>query len=687
MSTYHLDYETRSRADLKKVGAARYASDPSTRILMFAIAQDEEEPLLWLNPVFGVPCPTNDRAMALLTAALNDPLSLIYAHNAPFEIAVSQYRMLLDLKLTPPDLAKWRCTAALARKAGIRASLANAGDDLNLPQLKFGYGFQLIKRFSIPQKDGQFIEPKDDAPAFLEFGRYCVQDVRSERELHRALKPFELKGATLESFLFDLRMNQRGFPVNVPALRHAQTIIEEMQGRVSAEFTKLTGLEPTQRAKIKKLLEVKYGIKLPNMQGETLDKHISYHEDAEEADELADSIEELLGSQADLNAEGKRVMELYRMTSFTAVSKVKTMLDCACDDWRVRGMFAWYGAGTGRWSAQKVQPHNFKKPTLKDADGVYQMIVNGCSADEIEMVYGNPLEAVANCIRNFIHDVDPNDYALGPIDDIGEPIFDVDYSAIEARIVAWLANEEWRLKVFRTHGKIYEASASEMFRIPMQQVTKAIRQKGKVAELALGYQGAVNAMKKMGALKMGLKEEELPDLVKLWRKASPNIVAAWYELESCAINAVQSPGSKFSACDGKISFRCGKLAGIPYLLMQLPSGRVIAYPHPRITDEDGFTYYGQIPGTAKWGRVNLYGGKILENATQGIAADIMGGGSVNAEKAGFEIFMLVHDQALAHAQPGRLQEFIAALTKLPDWATGLPLTADGEEAPYYRKDP
>lgn len=663
---YHLDYETRSSADLKKVGAYRYAADPSTRILMFAIAKNDEEPLLWFNPALFPGQPGNAAAHAMLSAALADPTALLYAHNAQFESAVSKYRMEQDIGMIPPPVEKWRCTAALARKAGLRPSLANVGEDLGLKQLKFGQGYQLIRKFSIPQRDsalGEFIDPTSEPKAFLEFGEYCVQDVRSEREVHHRLKPFELKRATLESFLFDARLNDRGIPVNVKALQHAQRIIEEVQTKVRAEFVKLTGLEPSQRDKVKELLETVYGVKLVNMQAKTLDAVIAYHDEPEDEEWDAEFPPD--------NEVARRILELYKLVSFAAIKKVKTMLDCVCPDGRLRGMFLWHGTGPGRASGKLVQPQNFKRPTINDADGVYAMICAGASAEDIETVYGNPLEAIANCIRNFIHDTECE-------------MFDADYSAIQARLVAWAAGEEWRLKVFRTHGKIYEASACEMFGLKMEQITKPIRQKGKIAELALGFQGWTGALKKMGALEMGLKEDELEPLAKDWREANPSIVDCWANLEKAAKSAILNPGKEFVA--NKANFRCVKVAGLPYLLMTLPSSRAIAYPHPQWSSEDGITYYGQLPGTSKWDRVQLYGGKLLENLVMGMEADIMAGGCVNAEKDGFTLWALIHDQALARAQ-GELEKFVAALTKLPEWAVGLPLTADGSITPFYRKEP
>ena len=481
---YHIDYETRSKAELKKVGAYRYACDPSTRILMFAIAQDDGEPMLWYNPELFQH--DNRAALALLDAALADPAALLWAHNAEFERAVSRYRMKLDIGRTPPPTERWRCTAALARKAGLRPSLANIGEDLNLGQKKWGEGYQLIRMFSIPQKDtGEFIDPKDEPEKFAKFGFYCQLDVKSEREVHQRLKPFELKTGALDTFLFDARMNDRGLPLNIKALQHAQKIIESVQTQVAAEFKALTGLEVTQRDKVKAYL-VGLGLKLANMQSKTTDDVITYHEDEEDEDDTLELPE---------NPTEKAIaaLRLYKLVSYAAIKKVKTMLDCACPDGFARGMFLYYGAGTGRWSGQKIQPQNFKKPTIKDAAGVYKMLCARCSEQDIEELYGNPLEAIANCIRNFIHDPTA-------------PMFDADYSSVEARIICWLAGQEDALERFRKGVDSYILMASMIYDKPQSQIRNpsSERDLGKRAILGCGFGMGPDKFKKTAKVQGGL---------------------------------------------------------------------------------------------------------------------------------------------------------------------------------------
>lgn len=674
---FDLDYETKSRADLRKVGAYRYASDPSTRIFMFAISKNDGPVLLWLNPVFGVACPTNAGAMALLKEAFTKPSANIYAHNAEFERAISKYRALPDLGVPEPDIRQWRCTAAMARKAGLPASLGAVSEALNLGQKKWGEGSVLIRFFSIPQKEtGEFNAPADYPDKFLRFGEYCVQDVRSETEVKHRLKAFELRQSSLDAFLFDAAMNYRGLPVNVKALQHAQKIITETQDRVTKEFRELTGLEPTQRDKVKALLELQYGVKMVNMRAKTLDDTISeYHaaEDDEDEDELVP--ETLPDDKVAL-----KILELYKQVSFTAVKKVRTMLDCVCDDGMVRGTLMYYGAATGRWSGRLIQPQNFKRPTIKDAHLVYQLICEGKSADEIAMIFGNPLEAIANCIRNFIHDPEG-------------PMFDADYSAIEARIVCWLACQEDALQDYRNGVDRYCKMAANIYGKPISSIKNPSdeRELGKRCELGCGYQMGWKKFKQTcwEQYRIKVSDELAQRAVETYRTLNDKVVDLWDNVGEAARNAINRPGTAFSA--GKLSFVVKRLAGnIPFLIMVLPSGRCIVYPYPRIErlegdDREGITFWGALKGK-RWGRVRTYGGKLVENATQGTAADVMAYGGCQAEDAGYLPWTLIHDQELAKVLPGQtVEEFTRLLTTLPAWAAGLPIKAEGKIVPFYKK--
>jgi len=604
---YTVDFETRSRADLKKVGAYRYACDPSTRVLMFAIARGDEEPVLWMNPEFDADLISDPRALVLLDEALADPEALLWAHNAEFERAVSRYRMKLDIGFDPPPTERWRCTAALARKAGLRASLANVAEDLNLGQKKWGEGYQLIRLFSTPQKKtGEFTDPLTEAAKFSRFGDYCLQDVRSEREVHQRLKPFELKTGALETFLFDARMNDRGLPLNMAALRHADAMIDRVQARVTAEFQKLTGLNPTQRNKVKAYLEG-LGLKLANMQSKTTDDMISEHD---EKDDGEDMLFEPGENPTDI---ALKALALYKQVSYAAVKKVKTMLACACPDGQARGMFLYHGAGTGRWSGVKLQPQNFKKPTIRDADGVYAMLCSGRTEDDIDSLYGNPLEAIANCIRNFIHDP-------------AGPMFDADYAAIEARIICWLAGQEDILAIHRAADAwkgakelkpdVYKTMAKHVYG---SCTTSEQRDLGKRLELGCGFgMWWTNFQRTCWDLYRVRVSDDLAERgVIAYRNSHERVVQFWDDCDQAMRKALLQPNEKFKA-GAHLAYEFRTVSGLPYLLMHLPSKRVVAYPHPKVEtlpddDRENVTYYGQLLGTTKWGRIKLWPGKAAEN--------------------------------------------------------------------------
>ncbi len=377
----HLDYETRSKVDLPACGAWKYGQDESTEVLMAGVSADEsDEVFLWVNPKFATPdeMGDNDQAVELLRNA-----DWVYAHNAPFEVAITEGTKFCELVgIHPIQLPQWRCTSAMARKAALPEHLGQLAAALGLAEQKDKAGKALIKFFSVPRPDGAFNEPKDHPDKWIAFCEYCRQDVRTEKAVHVRLKAFELQGFPLETFQFDLRMNQRGVPVNVPALRNAQRIIDEVQTDVTARFQELTGLNPTQREAVRQL------VSLPDMQAET--------------------IEEAIKTPIDnpLYAKREEILRLYQKVSYAAVKKVATMLDWACPDGRMRGVFKYYGAGTGRWSAGGPQMQNAKVPTPEMAaftEQVYDYICRGGTAEGIAAVYGDPLEVISSCIRHFVH--------------------------------------------------------------------------------------------------------------------------------------------------------------------------------------------------------------------------------------------------------------------------------------------
>jgi DNA polymerase len=658
---FHLDYETFSEADLPNVGSFRYAYDPSTEILCVAIAKGDGAPRIWVAPQHRYPgCPHDPASEALLMEMLvsDEPA---YAHNVLFELPITE-----ALKPFTIDRKRWRCTAAMARRAGLPHALGKLAEKLGLEQQKDRSGAALIRKFSLLQKDGSRILPKDDPEAFKKFCDYCVQDVRTEQAVHKKLAAFELKGFPLEVFQTDLEINCRGLPVNLDAIGKAKTIVEDAAATTREAFKQLTGLEPTQGVAFLDWL-----------------KERGYeHEDLR-----ADTIEEFLDSDGcDLDGEVGQALSLRRLVSFAATKKLDSFQAYAGPhDNKVRGILMYYGAiRTGRWSSSGPQIQNAKKPPKHleaHTDAIYRDICRGASVEEINFNYGNPIECVASCIRHFVQD--------------DKPMLNADYSAIEARIMAWIAGEEWRLEVFKTHGKIYEASACQMFKLTMEQVTRSIRQRSKVAELALQFRGGVGAMKNMGALKMGIREEELQPIVDKWRAANPAIVAYWNVTDKAIESAHAYPGRHFSIRNKLVTYFCARTAGMNYLFCKLPSGRCLAYPEPRREvmrmpwgdDREVITFLGQLKGKKAWGRIAMSANVACENVVQATAADVMAQGAVNCEKAGYEINALIHDEALAYHKPGQTpEEFSRLLTTVPDWAKGLPLAAPGGLVNYYRKD-
>lgn len=741
----YLDFETKSECDLFECGAYRYALDESTRILMVGLALDDEPPVIWLPKEFTritnwYTAAEYFKACDLL-AMLENPEVEVWSHFAGFEIAVADARLLHDTGFKPPSHKQWRCTAAMARCAALPDSLDMLAKVLRLPHEKDKEGKALIDTFCEPQKPSnktrrppeelalmkgkrldvetakppyqRWVQPWDRMEDFRRFTEYCKKDVIVERLAGKRLSLFELKGFPLRVFQFDIEMNARGMPVNLKALRNAQAIMDEVGPVVAKEFQDLTGLTPTQGVRFKEWATER-GYTGDNLQADTVEAFMD-------------------GNDFDPDSVLGQALILRQKVSFAAIAKIPKMLACHVAGW-VRGTLLWHGAGPGRWTAKLIQPQNMKRPVMsllknmpwrdwgfEDTDEAldiftqtaYRAICDDADADTIQLLFGEPLDVLASCVRHFIHDVE------------GGPMLSCDYSAIEAVLLAWLAGEEWRLDVFRTHGKIYEASACQMFGLKMGDITKPIRQKGKIAELALGYQGSVGALIQMGALKMGLKEEELKPIVDAWRKANPNIAKLWKDCEKAAKAAVLSPGQKVKA--GRCEYFSRQAAGMNYLFCRLPSGRCIAYPQPKIESQlryawgdpakgkkvkvsilqpvasdialaqervgddyyikDSLTVFGQIKENAV-GRFPIHGGIFVENQCMGSAADIMFVGAVNLDDQGYRIFSLVHDEAVSAFEPEKGQspeEMESLMLQLPPWADGLPLKAVAGVIPFYKK--
>lgn len=664
---YHLDFETYSEADLQKVGAYRYAKDPSAEVLCLAISRGHEKPLLWVPPAYQHQLSFIDpleqlEAQEVLVEMVADETNLIYAHNASFEYVIWNQVMVKRHGFGPLRPGQMRCTALMARRACIPPSLGKCAAYLNLAQQKDARGSTLIRKFCIPQKpDKTHAEtwrrfPQDDPAAFKEFGEYCVQDVVTEQAIEKALKLFDLGGISHKAVIVEADVNDRGFPVDIEALSHAQQMIDNELVRVRKEFIKLTGLNPTQTGAFLIWLRER-GYSGEDLRGATMDEEL---EDWDEADTTG------------LDANGIKALELRRLMSFAAVKKIKAMLNVAGpDDNRVRGTLLNCGTNTGRFSSRTVQSQNFKRST-RESEAFFTDLRKGYPQDALELVHGPIMENIAGSIRHFINDGD-------------SPIAATDFSAIEARTLAWLAGQQDALDEYAAGVDRYKVMASHLFNVPVSAVTKEQRFLGKTLVLGAGYSLGATKLQLM-CQNFGVEiSEELAQLsIKTFRKVHNKVVAFWYDLERAARSVIGNPGTKVVV--GKLKFFTIATAGRRFMMIRLPSGRHLSYPDPAIED-DKITYFGQIPMKASWGRVTTFTGRLAENVTSAVAADLLVESAYRAKDQGYHLVMLVHDELVAttDAPDFNLADFEKCILTLPPWAEGLPLDGESSVHKFYSK--
>jgi DNA polymerase bacteriophage-type len=723
MQKFSLDYETTSACDLVRCGAYRYSADPSTRILMFAIAKEDGPPLLWR---FDEPESFESEAAKALLSEAVETKGILTAFNAPFELAISTYRMKPDLGLDPPDIRQWRCTQAMCRRAAAPESLAKAAEFFGLGDQKDPIGKALIGVFSdqtkvktlMPppgmkdpttieqRKDGTFTQGRKPAnrktlspilekpvpwewlvkvdgnlmsvrDAWEAFCGYCKQDVRTERELHRKLKHFELKGDVLESFQFSLAMNHRGVPVNVDALRNAQKIVAELAAKLGRRSSGTTGLKHTQRAKVLAWLQER-GYEADNLQAATVEEVLS-------------------DPPAGMKPLTVEMLRAYSLVQFAALAKIGSMEAMACDDGHVRGTMTWHGARTGRASGAGIQPQNFRRPTIDDTDLCYRMIREGWESRWFENLWESPLEALASSIRHFIQ---PHEgWAIS-----------CDFAAIEGRLAAWMTGDKRTLQMMLDGIDIYKDLGSKIFGVPSDQITKDQRQAAKGTWLACIYGAGGRTLRRAfkDVFRIDKTLEECKHYAEVYRETHPEIVDSWASLDGSAKLAIRAPGSAFAALDGRVTFKSGSVAGINYLTLRLPSGRRLYYPHPTVKwewvkytgeemeeepwkrEKGGYrservSYYGRRQGYADWGRVTMFPAKWLENLIQAMGADFLDHGCLECERNGVDIRMVVHDEIFALKNGHDVESVTRMFTKRPEWALDFALEAEGEEVAYYRK--
>jgi len=649
MADVFLDFETFSSVDIRNCGAYKYTSSPDFEPLMLAYSTDKRnvyaEDLLY----------TSGELPMRLIKSLEDEDCLIHAHNATFE------RLVLRAMGYDIDPKRFRCSAIKASYCGLPMSLDNASKALGLDNLKDAEGKALIRFFCVPQRGKKKRNlPEDDFEKWDKFLEYCRQDVVVEIAILEALEDYEIPDIEWEYYFLDQKINDRGFLIDTNLVENAIAFDTSISNNLKGKLKKLTGLDNPNSPK-----------QLCGWLSDKLQKDITSVAKSNILDILESSNNELVGE----------VLGLKQLSAKTSVKKYSKALSFLGADSRVRGLLQFYGAGrTGRWAGRGIQVHNLPRNYLKDLDLARNIVKSG-DLDLLCMLYDNPKNILSELIRTMFIAPKNCKYMIA------------DYSAIEARVIAWLAGESWRIDVFNTHGKIYEASAAMMFGIPIESISKGsdYRMKGKVAELALGYQGALGALIKMGGEAMGLSEEEMENIVRIWRKANPKIVSFWKNLERSAIRAISAPNQVISLGDLKFLFD-----GM-YLTIELPSGRSLYYREAQIITK---TRYGKacksvryktlIQDSSKWDWTDTYGGKLAENVVQAISRDLLADALYRLDKADFKIVGHVHDEVIIEeflrGLDMRYDEAIDIMCANPSWATGLPLGADGFTTDYYMKD-
>jgi len=645
MKKLSIDIETFSDIDLIKCGVYKYADSPAFEILLFSYSIDDGE-IHIVDLVRGEELPDE------ITEAIKSDTVIKTAFNAQFErVCLSKH---LGILLDP---SSWYCTAVQAAELSLPSSLADVGAALGLERQKMTEGKELIKYFCVSCKPTKSNGgrtrnmPKDAPEKWALFKEYCKRDVDVERQIAKKLEMYPISESEHRLYVLDQRINDRGVLVDLSLAQQAIKINSIQTAVATEQAYTLTGLEnPNSVAQLKDWL-IENGVEIDSLSKKAV---------AALADETDGDIQEML--------------HLRLLMSKTSVKKYEAVMRSVCKDNRVRGMMRFCGASrTGRWSGNILQPQNLPQNHLPDLTLARDIVKDG-DFEMLDMTFGNVPNVLSELIRTVLIPKQNHRFIVA------------DFSAIEARVLSWLAGEQWRLDTFRNGGDIYCASASQMFRVPVEKhgVNGHLRQKGKISELACGYGGSVGALKNMGAVEMGVPEDELQGLINDWRNANPHIVKLWTEVGNTAMKAIKE---KTIVSLGKLVFMYER--GI--LFIRLPSGRRLSYIKPRIGTNrfggDSITYMG-VSASKKWERLETFGGKLVENIVQAIARDLLASAMMNVANAGYDIVFHVHDEIIAEVPDGQgsVDEMCMLMSINPDWADGIPLSADGYECEYYRKD-
>ena len=655
-----IDIETFSSVDIKN-GAYAYSEAPDFEILLISYKFSDEDKVKLIDLTDDPEELENLR----FWDALTDPEVVKTAYNANFErTCLARYTG----ETMPPE--QWRCTMILAVQLGLPRSLAAVGPALGLTEeeQKKKTGAALIQYFCKPCKptrtNGQRTKnTRLNAPEKWElFKEYNIQDVVTEQIILKRLRDFRPDQSEQDLWTLDQEINDRGVLLDIPMARSIVEFDTERSADLLAEAQQITGLKnPNSLAQLKPWLQ-SHGLPVDSLR--------------------KDDVSSILGDP-DISDEVRRVLEIRQTLSKTSVKKYQTMLDIAGEDDRARGIMQFYGGHTGRWAGRSLQPQNLARNTMPDDElDVAREFVKMGDFESLEMIFGEPAPIFSQLVRTAFIPSPGNRFVVS------------DFSAIEARVIAWIAGEEWRLNVFRNDGDIYCESASHIYHVPVEKhgINGELRQRGKVAELALGYGGAVGAMKQMDT-SGSVPEDEMQGIVTQWRAESPKIVRMWRDCQDAAVSVIRGnqPKRVLRSLQGT-EFYVKLVDGTPVLFIQLPSGRPIAYWDPKVMDTEmgpRITYMTQNQTTRKWERCETYGGKLTENIVQSVARDCLAEKMKLLESMGYPIVFHVHDELILDV-PREDKEAAALVDRIMgepiDWAPGLPLKGGTYECDFYRKD-
>ena len=646
IKTLSIDLETFSDVDLSKCGVYKYVESPAFEILLFGVSVNAGDVVVY-------DLANGEEIPAEILSALTDNSVLKWAFNASFErVCLSKYLGLPVGEYLDPQ--SWRCSMIWSAYMGLPLSLAGAGAVLGLPEQKLKEGKELIKYFCVPcnpSKANGFRTrnlPEHAPEKWAQFKAYNKRDVEVEMAIQDKLRKFPVPDFVWEEYVLDQRINDRGIALDMAVVENAILFDENSRGILSAKMQELTLLDNPNSVQ-----QMKQWLFENGLETDTLGKK---------------AVSELLKTAPQSLAE---VLELRQQLAKSSVKKYQAMKNAVCSDGRAHGMFQFYGANrSGRWAGRLIQLQNLPQNHISDLEQARELVKSG-NYTAMELLYDDIPDTLSQLIRTAF------------VPKVGMKFIVSDFSAIEARVLSWLAGEQWRLDVFKNGGDIYCASASQMFRVPVEKhgVNGHLRQKGKIAELALGYGGSVGALKAMGALEMGLSEDELQPLVDMWRSSNPNIVQFWWAVDRCVKQTVkeriptETHGIRFSYQSGM-------------LFITLPSGRRLSYVKPRIGENkfggESVTYEG-VGSTKKWERIESYGPKFVENIVQAISRDILCYAMRTLRN--YRICGHVHDELIIECpEDTNVSDICEMMGRTPPFAKGLPLRADGYECAFYKKD-